>query len=222
MTIGVDGRTPYGAAPEDVARSLDRWGADVIGLNCSVGPQTILECIEKMAPHTRKKLSAQPNAGMPRDVGGRSMYMASPEYMAHVRAAPRAGRREDRRRLLRHDARAHSRDGRGDSAACRRGLGDGGRGMGDGGRATTSSTIPDPASPVPLPPKGVETDSARRALALGQEARGEGVRDVGRDRAAARRRRVADARRTSAASRRPASTRSTCRTVRARRAAWAR
>jgi methionine synthase / methylenetetrahydrofolate reductase(NADPH) len=81
MTIGVDGHTPYGAAPEDVARSLDRWGADVIGLNCSVGPQTILECIEKMAPHTRKKLSAQPNAGMPRDVGGRSMYMASPEYM---------------------------------------------------------------------------------------------------------------------------------------------
>ena len=81
MTIGVDGHTPYGAAPEDVARSLDRWGADIIGLNCSVGPQTILECIEKMAPHTRKKLSAQPNAGMPRDVGGRSMYMASPEYM---------------------------------------------------------------------------------------------------------------------------------------------
>jgi len=81
MTIGVDLRTPYGATPEDVARSLDKWGADVIGLNCSVGPQTILECIEKMAPHTTKKLSAQPNAGMPRDVGGRSMYMASPEYM---------------------------------------------------------------------------------------------------------------------------------------------
>jgi len=51
-------------------------------VNCSVGPQTILECIEKMVPHTKKKLSAQPNAGMPRDVGGRSMYMASPEYMA--------------------------------------------------------------------------------------------------------------------------------------------
>src|SRR6185369_8110114 len=82
MTISADGRTPYGAGPEDVVRSLDRWGADVIGLNCSVGPQTILECIEKMAPHTTKKLSAQPNAGMPRDVGGRSMYMASPEYMA--------------------------------------------------------------------------------------------------------------------------------------------
>jgi len=82
MTISADGRTPYGASPEDVVRVLDRWGADVIGLNCSVGPQTILECIEKMAPATRRKLSAMPNAGMPRDVGGRSMYMASPEYMA--------------------------------------------------------------------------------------------------------------------------------------------
>jgi homocysteine S-methyltransferase len=81
-TVGPDLRTAYGAAPEDIARALDRWGADVIGLNCSVGPQTILEAIERMAPVTRRKLSAQPNAGMPRDVGGRSMYMASPEYMA--------------------------------------------------------------------------------------------------------------------------------------------
>ncbi|HEU4989484.1 MAG TPA: homocysteine S-methyltransferase family protein, partial [Gemmatimonadaceae bacterium] len=82
MTIGVDGLSPYGATPEDIARALDGWGADVIGLNCSVGPQTILDAIERMAPLTARKLSAQPNAGMPRDVGGRSMYMASPEYMA--------------------------------------------------------------------------------------------------------------------------------------------
>ncbi len=82
MTIGVDGLSPYGATPEDIARSLDEWGADVIGLNCSVGPQIILEAIERMAPITKRKLSAQPNAGMPRAVGGRSMYMASPEYMA--------------------------------------------------------------------------------------------------------------------------------------------
>ncbi len=81
-TIGTDLRTAYGASPEDVARALEGWGADVIGLNCSVGPQTILEAIERMASVTSLKLSAQPNAGMPRDVGGRSMYMASPEYMA--------------------------------------------------------------------------------------------------------------------------------------------
>jgi len=82
VAINADGVTAYGATPEDIASTLDAAGADVIGLNCSVGPQTILEAIEKMAPLTTRKLSAQPNAGMPRDVGGRSMYMASPEYMA--------------------------------------------------------------------------------------------------------------------------------------------
>jgi methionine synthase I (cobalamin-dependent)/5,10-methylenetetrahydrofolate reductase len=82
MTIGTDGHTPFGASPEDVAQWLDGLGADVIGLNCSVGPQGILEGVERMVHVTRRKLSAQPNAGMPRDVGGRAMYMASAEYMA--------------------------------------------------------------------------------------------------------------------------------------------
>jgi methionine synthase I (cobalamin-dependent)/5,10-methylenetetrahydrofolate reductase len=82
MTIAGDCRTHYGVDVTDVARSLDAFGADIVGLNCSIGPQGILEAIEKMAVVTRKKLSAQPNAGMPREVGGRSMYMASAEYMA--------------------------------------------------------------------------------------------------------------------------------------------
>src|SRR6478672_5906040 len=82
MTIGSDCHTPYGVSVEDLVQSLDAFGADVIGLNCSVGPQIILDAIEKMVPVSRRKLSAQPNAGMPRDVSGRSMYMASPEYMA--------------------------------------------------------------------------------------------------------------------------------------------
>ncbi len=81
-TVGPEQRTAFGASPEDIARQLEGWGVDVIGLNCSVGPQTILEAIERMASVTDRKLSAQPNAGMPRDVGGRTMYMASPEYMA--------------------------------------------------------------------------------------------------------------------------------------------
>jgi homocysteine S-methyltransferase len=92
MTVGEDCHTPYGATVEDVARKLDAWGADIIGLNCSVGPQTILECIEKMAAVTTRKLSAQPNAGMPREVGGRTMYMASPEYLAtYARHLAQAG-----------------------------------------------------------------------------------------------------------------------------------
>jgi homocysteine S-methyltransferase len=82
MTVGTDCLTPYGASAQDIAKALDAFGADIIGLNCSVGPQIILDAIEKMSKVTRKKLSAQPNAGMPREVQGRSMYMASPEYMS--------------------------------------------------------------------------------------------------------------------------------------------
>ncbi len=82
VTVGTDGVTSFGVPPEEAAETLDETGADIIGLNCSVGPQTILEAIERMVPVTTKKLSAMPNAGMPRDVGGRAMYMASPEYMA--------------------------------------------------------------------------------------------------------------------------------------------
>lgn len=81
-TLGTDLRTTFGATPEDVAQALDHVGADIIGLNCSVGPQAILDAIERMVTVTSTKLSAQPNAGIPRDVGGRRMYMASPEYMA--------------------------------------------------------------------------------------------------------------------------------------------
>ncbi len=92
MTVGADLRTPYGATPADVARALDGWGADVIGLNCSVGPQTMLDAVEQMAAVTRRKLSAMPNAGLPREVGGRLMYMASAEYLAtYARRLVQAG-----------------------------------------------------------------------------------------------------------------------------------
>ncbi len=80
MTIQEDGKTAYGTDPETLARALDEFGADVVGLNCSVGPQGVLEAIERMAHVTSRPLSAQPNAGLPRQVGDRKMYMASPEY----------------------------------------------------------------------------------------------------------------------------------------------
>src|SRR6267378_1799133 len=82
VTIQMDGNTLFGATPEVFTKRLDEWGADIIGLNCGVGPAIVLSAIEKMRPLTTKKLSAQPNAGLPRDVGGRQIYMCSPEYMA--------------------------------------------------------------------------------------------------------------------------------------------
>ncbi|MFN0119584.1 MAG: bifunctional homocysteine S-methyltransferase/methylenetetrahydrofolate reductase [Blastocatellia bacterium] len=82
MVINENGETAYGTAPETLAERLEKWGADIIGLNCSVGPQAILDAVEKMRPHTRRKLSAQPNAGMPHEVNGRQIYLGSPDYMA--------------------------------------------------------------------------------------------------------------------------------------------
>jgi len=82
MTIGNDGRTIYGDLPKTIAQRLDLAGADVIGLNCSVGPDVMLDAIEEITAVTAKKISAQPNAGLPREVNGRQMYMASPDYMA--------------------------------------------------------------------------------------------------------------------------------------------
>lgn len=82
MAIDMSGNTLYGTSPEIIASRLESWGADVVGLNCSVGPQTILNAVEKMRAATSKRISAQPNAGLPREVDGRKMYMCSPEYMA--------------------------------------------------------------------------------------------------------------------------------------------
>jgi homocysteine S-methyltransferase len=86
ITIREDGRTPYGTDAALAAEKLDEWGADVIGLNCSVGPAAMLQAAERMSGVTRRPLAVQPNAGLPREVDGRTMYMASPEYMASFAA----------------------------------------------------------------------------------------------------------------------------------------
>src|SRR5712692_9539338 len=82
MTTEEDGNTLDGTSPERFAPELERRGATVIGVNCAVGPAPMLETIERMAAVTKLKLSAQPNAGIPRNVEGRNIYLCSPEYMA--------------------------------------------------------------------------------------------------------------------------------------------
>src|SRR6266705_3423534 len=94
MTVGDDGLTHYGTAPETFAARLTEWGADVIGVNCSVGPAGVLEAVEKMVKATDRPISAVPNAGLPKDVGDRKIYLASPEYMAsYARRMIEAGAR---------------------------------------------------------------------------------------------------------------------------------
>jgi homocysteine S-methyltransferase len=82
VTTEDDGNSLDGAAPEAFVPELERLGAQVVGLNCSVGPAAMLETIERMAHVATVKLSAQPNAGRPREIEGRNIYLCSPEYMA--------------------------------------------------------------------------------------------------------------------------------------------
>ena len=82
VTVGEDGKTADGATVEQAARAAETWGVAAVGLNCSVGPATILDGLERMAAVTSLPLSAQPNAGLPRTVGDRKIYLADPEYMA--------------------------------------------------------------------------------------------------------------------------------------------
>jgi methionine synthase / methylenetetrahydrofolate reductase (NADH) len=94
MTVGTDGKTYYGTDPATFGPWLQTMGADVVGVNCSVGPHGVLEVIEKLARVVTVPLSAQPNAGLPREVGDRKIYMASPEYMAeYARRIVEAGAR---------------------------------------------------------------------------------------------------------------------------------
>src|SRR5438270_4048739 len=82
VTIDEDGNCLDGSSPETFGAKLTDWGADVVGCNCSVGPVAMLDAIEQVRKVTPLPVIAQPNAGMPRSVEGRNIYLCSPEYMA--------------------------------------------------------------------------------------------------------------------------------------------
>jgi len=82
VTIDEDGNCLDGSDPETFAPRMADWGTEVIGCNCSVGPVAMLSTLERIRRVTELPLSAQPNAGMPRAVDGRNIYLCSPEYMA--------------------------------------------------------------------------------------------------------------------------------------------
>jgi methionine synthase / methylenetetrahydrofolate reductase(NADPH) len=92
MTMDEEANCLDGSTPEQAAHRLTEAGADAIGCNCSVGPATVLTAIERMRPETTLPLVAMPNAGMPRNIEGRNIYLTSPEYLARfARKAIKAG-----------------------------------------------------------------------------------------------------------------------------------
>jgi methionine synthase / methylenetetrahydrofolate reductase (NADH) len=126
VTIDEDGNCLDGSTPEIFAPKLAEWGADVIGCNCSVGPVAMLDAMEKVRAASSLPLAAQPNAGIPRSVEGRNIYLCSPEYMAsYARKFVAAGVRlvggccgttPDHIRVMKAALRASEARGRGNSA----------------------------------------------------------------------------------------------------------
>jgi homocysteine S-methyltransferase len=82
VTVDDEGECLDGSSAAQAAAWLTEWGAGAVGVNCSTGPATVLTAIEEMRKATTLPLAAMPNAGMPRAVEGRNIYLCSPEYMA--------------------------------------------------------------------------------------------------------------------------------------------
>ncbi|MGA7857969.1 MAG: bifunctional homocysteine S-methyltransferase/methylenetetrahydrofolate reductase [Terracidiphilus sp.] len=92
VTVDDESTCLDGSSPEHAAALLTEWGAGAVGVNCSTGPSTVLTAIEAMRGATTLPLAAMPNAGVPREVDGRNIYLCSPEYMANfARKAIAAG-----------------------------------------------------------------------------------------------------------------------------------
>lgn len=81
MTVDREGSGLYGTPPEAFGERLDAWGADAIGVNCSVGAHAMLGVLERLRKVTQKPLTVQPNAGPPRLVDGRTLYLCTPDYL---------------------------------------------------------------------------------------------------------------------------------------------
>lgn len=82
MTYNEDGRTLYGTPPEVAICVLQSLGVDAVGVNCSTGPEGMVEIIEKMAAYANVPLIAKPNAGLPELDGLETVYRMSPEEFA--------------------------------------------------------------------------------------------------------------------------------------------
>ena len=82
VTINSEGNLLSGESLQRFVEGLSPYHVDAIGMNCSEGPRLMLEALEHLRELTTLPLSVQPNAGLPQNIGGRNLYMTSPEYMA--------------------------------------------------------------------------------------------------------------------------------------------
>ena len=83
MTFSEQATTLFGVSADQAARALAQDGADAVGSNCGVGPDSTLTALERMRDAVELPLVAQPNAGIPERIEGRFLYPSSPDYVAH-------------------------------------------------------------------------------------------------------------------------------------------
>ena len=102
MTISDDGKLLSGATLRDFVAGVAEYKLDAIGINCSVGPKAMLEALEEFRTLTSLPISAQPNTGLPQNIGGRNIYMTSPEYVGRIFEAVHSDGSRDCWRMLRH------------------------------------------------------------------------------------------------------------------------
>lgn len=83
MTCTEQYETLFGTPIEQAIGQISSCsGVAAVGLNCTLGPSDMLDALKRIRPVTDKPISIQPNAGLPRRVEGRTLYMCTPEYMA--------------------------------------------------------------------------------------------------------------------------------------------
>ena len=81
MTFLADGRTAFGEGAVQALSTLARAGADVVGMNCTLGPQESHDVFSRLPAAISTPLSVMPNAGYPTTVHGRNVYLSSPDYL---------------------------------------------------------------------------------------------------------------------------------------------
>lgn len=82
MTFDEKGKTLYGNTPEGCMVVLQSLGADIVGINCSTGPEKMAEMVRQMKKYANVPILAKPNAGLPQMVDGETVYDMGPEEFA--------------------------------------------------------------------------------------------------------------------------------------------
>lgn len=84
MTFQEDGRTLYGTSPETAMVVLQEMGVDAVGINCSTGPDKMVDAVKSMKRYAKVPVIVKPNAGLPALVDGETVYDMGPDEFAQA------------------------------------------------------------------------------------------------------------------------------------------